>query len=913
MGNKIDVRILKLDKRYVPKTFVPKEEEEYIALGYFDAVQVEGVQIDPNQEHPFMGGYNVSAEWKKTEKEKPVDYGSQEQMLFTNICEMDSENSSEDGTCFKEETINNFWEDMSSPYLFLSMIHINHKGNLKKVLKSIKGEFKKDYLSYISFDYCDIIVFVKKICIKDFFDKIKRVLQSYETVEERKTHKKYKKHLVFDNFSLVSFYSQYLQEQHGKEKYSEEKERFSATVNLSVRDYEGFTRWYEGLEEDGFQMYRYDMFGRHDISIVNNEANTGWLLNIMDKLHDKNNHSLFWTFETYIKVPENSTSDTQLSKGPLSNALYEGVMKELQDEIDDLKNVVKQSNLNNEHSFLLPVCEVRDCICSIVKNSFAEEFVYCIYESFRHFIVYMTDQIQQANKQGNAKICEESIAESYDKYFTALNTLVNSTMHSERQFIQATAFNAIFYSVPPKIMAFYNAYIYRIKQILTVEENGCQYTFLIYPSFSPVVSVERISLKDDKPPCDRILSVRIDEKALYDVEVLSYQLVHELAHYIGGGVRCRNQRNHLIIHSLLHKIIELCDIQDAAAIKVLREYADDYAPIINKYMEDMQTDGAKFLRALMNYGNKELKDKFRNCLRSSQENEDGICDKSLYDLGFEDEKIQSAYINLYPEQYYTEKYNDCLSQLLRMNTTNNTKEYGLMIELLTNIYSECYADLQMILVLAVNPEDYLNLFFSKHSITEEELWNDREDLIRISIILKVMTDCGIWEKSMISNNDLKELAARMFDTVEEAFGFVEADRRDKDSETLKGLKPLVEGYRTEVENSIGFHGKQKKREIAGIHTYTGKRNSLNAYSEPAYGLYGYLLYVMDAALREYQKPVKREEIRKVRGIVSLMFDFEDPIRVFNCIEDEIDNYKGVLLPSVTTEETKIDTKDRYTD
>ena len=44
----------------------------------------------------------------------------------------------------------------------------------------------------------------------------------------------------------------------------------------------------------------------------------------------------------------------------------------------------------DKSGFLLPIYEVRDCICSILKNTFAEEFIYCMYESFRHFIVYMT-------------------------------------------------------------------------------------------------------------------------------------------------------------------------------------------------------------------------------------------------------------------------------------------------------------------------------------------------------------------------------------------------------------------------------------------------------------------------------------------------------------------------------------------
>lgn len=883
MGNRIDVRILKLDKWYVPKTTLLEKQKNYIAIGYFDAVQLRGVQIDPKQEHPFIGGYNATVQWKEKEKESLVDYSSQEQMLFANI----REDGPEDGTGFKEETINDFWKDLSSPYLFLSMIHINHIGNLEKVLKIIKKEFKKDYLSYISFDYCDIIVFAKGLYIKDFLRKIKRVIELSEENNE---------HMVFDTFSLVSFHPSYLRGRRKGEKSFgglKKSDQFSAAVNLSVKDYKGFTKWYKRFTKNHYGMYQYDMFGRHNISIVNDFADTDWLLNIMSELHKKKNQSLFWTFETYLKVPENIQRGDKSYTAPSNSKLYEKANEKLGKEIENLEEVVKNADLSNKHSFLLPVCEVRDCICSIAKNSFAEEFIYCIFESFQHFIAYMADKIGEANVQGNARRLEEDIAESYDKYFTALNTLVNSTMHSERQFIQATAFNAIFYSVPPKITAFYNAYIYRIKYILDDKKISSKYTFLIYPSFSPVVAVEKISL-EDTPPCDRILSVRIDEKALYDVEILCYQLVHELAHYIGADVRCRKLRSRLIIDSLLKIIIKLCDIQDAATVRILKAYADDYVRDIDGYTENMKAIGADFLKKLTNDDDKKLKKKFQNCLQSYKEKTYDICDESLSGLGL-DENSQEAYVNLYLEQYCEQKYAMCISQLRGMSDADKINPYRYIIDLLRNIYSECYADLQMILVLAANPEEYLRMFFSKHGITAGELWNNLEDLIRVGIILKIMFDCEIWEMSMLQDDGLKELVTGMLDGVKEAFAFVEKSRADRKNGVLKRLIPLIKAYKAEVENSIGFYGKQKKKKISGDSIHAEKNDFLNDFFEPAYGLYEYLLDVMEAALAEYQTPEKCGKIREVREIVKQIFEFEDPIHVFNCIEKEIDNYKKVLF------------------
>lgn len=88
--------------------------------------------MDSVKLHPFTEGYNKLEEWKGEEKNNIVDLSSQEQILFLDICE----ESQADGTAFTENEVQGFWNGGSSecPYIFLSMIHINCSGNLKKAL-----------------------------------------------------------------------------------------------------------------------------------------------------------------------------------------------------------------------------------------------------------------------------------------------------------------------------------------------------------------------------------------------------------------------------------------------------------------------------------------------------------------------------------------------------------------------------------------------------------------------------------------------------------------------------------------------------------------------------------------------------------------------------------------------------------
>ena len=86
MGRQIDIRIMNLNKWYIPKSFSLDELNHPVVLGYFDALQMREVSVDPDKMHPFAAGYKKQEAEKNDEKNTLVDYSSQEQILFLNIC-----------------------------------------------------------------------------------------------------------------------------------------------------------------------------------------------------------------------------------------------------------------------------------------------------------------------------------------------------------------------------------------------------------------------------------------------------------------------------------------------------------------------------------------------------------------------------------------------------------------------------------------------------------------------------------------------------------------------------------------------------------------------------------------------------------------------------------------------------------
>lgn len=894
MGREIDIRIMNLNKWYVPKSFSIEELKSPVVLGYFDALQVREIRIDQEGQHPFIAGYGKQEECKNTEKKELTDFSSQEQMLFLNICQDGEE---ENGICFTRETVDEFWSDQSCPYVFLSMIHINHSGKLRQALQKIKRVFGKDYLSYISFDYCDIMLFAHKTKIREFMIYIKRLFEVEEGEEA----------VIFDTFSMVSFHPDFTEEQNRVDcgrLCGQEQLEFQATINLSIRDYGQFAEWYSDVQELDHSITRYNMFGRHDVSIVNEYADTAWLMQIMQRLHNQESRDIFWTFETYIKIPDNDGIVMVPDEPDYLEEVYQYVSENLNreirgsDEAYGFEEIINRSQFRDKSRYLLPIYEVRDCICSIVKNSFAEEFIYCIYESFLHFVSYMKKEITYMSDEGRDTISSErKIAKEYDNYFTALNTLVNSTMHNERQFVQATAFNAVFYSVPPKIMAFYNAYIYRIKQILRDLQCKEGYTFLIYPSFSPTISVEQISL-DDSLPADRLLTVRISEKSLYDIESVMYQLVHELAHYVGNGLRCRRKRKKIIVDTLVKYIAAQCGMQQEM-YQAMQALA--YVNLVD-FGEEISGESAQWNRyeylKYMNASGRQL----LQILESQQVCQEFFCryyqqkisageefyDEMLEEIGIERDNQQAYITNLLP-QYCNFKSTVLRDQMEKINSEVETYEYENYIELLKSAYSESYADLQMILVLAMQAEDYLNTFFVKQNVPAADLISDTEALIRISTVYRVMTECGVWgSRKSVQECGFDEIIACLEAYNREVEEGTDPEERRAGAESIRQIGELFGKY--DFTHGIQFKqiSLEKQEQIKQM---CMAMEDIVPFVDAAGGLYDYLLEVMKESLQEYTKPVKQDMIKDVRNVVRKILNFEDTSEVFDCIEEELSRYK----------------------
>ncbi len=213
-----------------------------------------------------------------------------------------------------------------------------------------------------------------------------------------------------------------------------------------------------------------------------------------------------------------------------------------------------------------PSEELYRSLHTLDANGLANEFTLCVLPSLKGYT--KTFQIYADAMAHPEKYWENgerwvSIEDSLEKlrrdYFHALSILVQSTMHGERKFVQAPAFNCTAFDIPPKLLALYCAVICWITQTLN-DNSAREFYFLLAPGFRDDIYVQPLSMR--LGPKDEgishphnLLIIHLNEKLFYEPSRLLGVLCHEISHHVGGESRRRKERARCIFRSLAMYIV----------------------------------------------------------------------------------------------------------------------------------------------------------------------------------------------------------------------------------------------------------------------------------------------------------------------------------------------------------------------
>ncbi len=799
----IDVREIQLGKWYVPKQTgaLSELEEQVHVIGYIDILEIRTEdnykeELDKDKKSPLLRAYEGSFRNKKDLQEK---YFIQEIKAFTNITDDEKKG-------FSREKLEKFWGSLS-PALCMSMLHLQHDVKSEKLVKRLREVFGEiDYLYYYTFDYSGILVFVKNISYKEYLEKLFQL--NYEYLSEE--------HIIKDIFSIYGFQKEKLErifEQFHKNvdkkdilNEIKEKEEYEISVNISIQYYTQFLEFKKNLSQfemkNGYEpTVYYEMLGRHDISLVNKKADMVWLLYLqyLTDIYTSEDNKAFFAYESFVKVPY---KQDYIDK---SLAFEDEVNEKLKAQIKKVYKIFRDcaEQFEEYERYCIPIKEICNSIISILNNDFAIDFVLCMFQSFFELVLYLKNKIVE-DKEKHSKeendIFELNYTDEFENCFSSyldgLNSLINSTIHTERQFIQTTSFSAIFYDVPPKLMAFYVATINHIRSIISCE-NDKHYTFLMTPSFSDEIRTKVISYKENNLPSDRILKISINEQSLYKPGIVIRRMAHEIAHYVGDGLRNRELRKKTIIKIYIDYILELifpyefyrdddfrtmrseiCEkIKNIEFFTTSKNnYTKDLATLHNEILAYMVKDDDIIfsIKKFVEVGiGKMLRNKELNYLELLLESENEL----LLSIDLSRNNVLLSELELrYLTEIVMRDIRKVLNELVRKERVlenagsrsmiscikTGNKEYCSQLFLyhkleryaksLLSLYKETFADLQMILLLNTSYTVYLKSFACDEGMELKNIEENNEDISRIAVVARLMFEYGHWRMSIDSEN-----------------------------------------------------------------------------------------------------------------------------------------------------------------
>lgn len=940
-----DIRIIQLSKWQIPKSKSVMEymgEAAYLSIGYFDMIDVCKVQEEGI--HPLLAAYGMSHRHDAQRNGQRTislleNYTMQELIIFADV----------KSKRFNQEEIDTFWR-ADSLVMFVSLIHIDSESDVHKIIENIHNCFNgKEYLVYFSFDYSGIILLAKNMGMKEYLRLLFRL--NYDNKDREQWIRDSNSFFGFSKKELKEYFDEFDRADDIKEALSHMNssnfdERFSVSVNVGVQNYNVYRKFKENVEAIGPKISEYGLFGRHDISLVNEDADLKWLVYVqylLDKFTrvdaGQKEDQLLSTHETFVKLsPMGDFEDTEKNR---ENSFYDSVKENLDALCDDFVQKLDEERYNGEYK--IPVLAVKYSILSILKNGFAEDFVLCMYQSFCEFIQYLSE------KMAHEKDDIMEFDKCFSNYFRGLNSLVNSAMHSERQFIQATAFNAIIYDVPPKIMAFYIAMINEFQQMIRSEKDK-QYTFLLTPSFYNEISMDVISYNRERPPHNRILMVKINERSLYNPQEVIRRMAHEVAHYVGDDLRIRELRKkhtklsiiYIILSHVLHEVfLETDDIYDLIEeieqeLSARTRFGDDEENYSEDLMAILPNIADEFcrnnkigicicgyieamLKAYLGEQSTELED-IQNvrgrlwdylmliagrCYLFHQEiSKDAFCTKKFGEMEiqvlknfiWEDVKEEIVYINREREILMYDRGKISQSAIRRSGSgILNERVVGEFVKSIASMYSESFADIEMLLLANISYASYLEGFIIDEGLDVDTLHVHLEDLSRISMVVFAMQFAGIWDSSGCeahfseSQKGVREKLQKLQSKIGKQINILKATISDQGKEGVGAYYGIGKTFAGKGEKD----GESLEMMWEVGDTLPHSSDNVTFYINEK--LFIYLIECINRSVEHYSKGEKCEKISKLRKTIQTVADFEEVETVFGIICETIRDYKTDIM------------------
>lgn len=430
-----------------------------------------------------------------------------------------------------------------------------------------------------------------------------------------------------------------------------------------------------------------------------------------------NLYEAFSDIITRIGVPYMHPKDSRqkpLTKASFSDLLSHGV--------DELSSVFT----GRLERWRYPVSRMIGTLQSMYESSILDALALLLFPGVKAFLSRIC-YLKERNLWDT--VYEEDISDFLDDW----TALANDISHLESQIMQHPELTPARYYIPAMVLQFERTFLMEYVGIMKRLDSQAAKPKILTNSreFAPILLPTAEESVYTSCPLDPEFDTNYTEASplciflpiqrIYQPWILTHMLCHEIQHYSGDALRCRNERLMCLARSAAAYIVALLNLQSLeprsyqiSNLQEERDFQEEIASLISRRLED--AEGPPYL--------KHIRD---------------ILPGIMFDVAQRPEN-QERIQNIL---FYGKTLSDQMANV-RWKCQLNTLANGVIFEnfffkhiyYLCGLYKECYADIAMILTLRCSFEDYYNCFYRE----EQQKFNENTSKIKDKQVLERHTD-----------------------------------------------------------------------------------------------------------------------------------------------------------------------------
>ncbi len=439
----------------------------------------------------------------------------------------------------------------------------------------------------------------------------------------------------------------------------------------------------------------YLAFGNNDFNLIYYDVNVESIIDALFYLiNDSSNiHAAFSFIKT--RVHTQYSKSEQFDEMMMENDLdinethyYEQIKLFDNIIVDTIKNIKNCERIVNSNylDWAFPFIETLNLLLDMNHNASLSRVSYYTIGPIIAFNKTLSEIL--SNSKEEIKSILQLNEESLNRFTSSFNTLIDQIVRVDGYFSQEPGFSPLIYTmVPAGILEYYCSYIYSVTDTINEMSDSIfvglkhkpsryYYSTLPLPVLENLVSFEAIIPRSEqKNRTSQVNLIEIPHKDLYNPRNLLFSITHEVMHFCGERIRCREKRYDCLLEFLALYLIHEFNLEEIAdsAKKIFRDYIDSFISKDNhqfysQYIDYIGTAIAKL------YSDTRLKN-------------------DIYHM-----KIKSIGVE---SQYEIFKYINRVSS--RKSLFEQLSGNGSAI---TYLFKECYADLMTVKLLNIDRTDY---------------------------------------------------------------------------------------------------------------------------------------------------------------------------------------------------------------